>query len=74
MNSNNPRMRRGVVTRFNRTTWWGSVKLDEGRSIEFHGTCYRGMTARYAPAVQQPVLVIFSDETRDRLLSVEACT
>lgn len=67
-----PRIRRGVVTRFNNTTWWGRIKLDEGRSIDFHGTSYRGMTQRHAPVAQQPVLVIFSDETRERLLSVEA--
>jgi hypothetical protein len=75
-------MRRGVVTRFNTTTWWGRIKLDDeehlrgsrgGRSIDFHGTSFRGMTPRYAPKVHQPVLVIFSDETRERLLSVEAC-
>ena len=67
-----PRVRRGVVTRFNNTTWWGRIKLDEGRSIDFHGTSYRGMTQSHAPEAQQPVIVIFSDETRERLLSVEA--
>lgn len=70
----NPRMRYGVVTQFNPTTWWGRIKLDEGRSIDFHGTSYRGMTAGHAPEARDSVLVIFSDATRERLLSVEART
>jgi hypothetical protein len=70
----NSRIRRGVVTRFSNTTWWGRIKLDEGRSLDFHGTSYRGMTRNHAPEARQSVIVIFSDETRDRLLSVEACT
>jgi hypothetical protein len=71
--SDNPRIRRGVVTRFSRTTWWGRIKLDEGKSLDFHGTTYRGMTRDHAPEVHQPVIVIFSDASRERLLSVEAC-
>jgi hypothetical protein len=70
MDSN--RLRRGVVTRFSASTWWGRIRLDEGRSLDFHGTSYRGMTVSYSPEVHQRVVVIFSDETRERLLSVEA--
>jgi len=69
----NPRIRRGVVTRFSNTTWWGRIKLDDGRSLDFHGTSYYGMSLNHEPAVHQRVSVIFSDETRARLLSVEAC-
>lgn len=69
----NPRFRHGVVTRFSNTTWWGRIKLDgEERSIEFHGTSFRGMTLSHEPSVHQRVLVIFSDATCERLLSVEA--
>lgn len=70
----NPRIRQGAITRFSNTTWWGRIKLDEGPSLDFHGTSYRGMTLNHEPSVHQRVIVIFSDETRTRLLSVEACT
>jgi hypothetical protein len=70
----NPRIRQGTITRFSNTTWWGRIKLDdEERSIDFHGTSYYGMTLNHEPSVHQRVIVIFSDETRERLLSVEAC-
>lgn len=67
------RMRHGIVTRFNPRTWWGRIRLDEGRVFDFHATCYRGMRTGMKIAKHQRVSVIFSDETCARMLAVEAC-
>lgn len=65
----NPRFRHGVVTRFSNTTWWGRIKLDgEERSIDFHGTCYYGMSLNHEPSVHQRVVVIFGFALKPRRL------
>lgn len=62
------RVLKGKIVSFDTTTWWGEVQYDL-TILQFHGTCFRGMTAHYMPKVGDKVNIVLN--SAGRLLSVE---
>jgi hypothetical protein len=69
-----PRIRTGKVSSFDGSNWWGAVRLDgpDSSDVEFHATCFLGSSSRALPQVGDTVRITFSDDSAEKLLSVQA--